>query len=201
MAKLIVFNHVSLDGYFVDAHGDMSWAHKDDPEWHAFVENNASGDGTLLFGRVTYELMVSFWPTPAALEAMPEVATRMNALPKVVVSRTLERVTWQNTRLITGNLVTEVGNLKEQAAHDITILGSGSIVAQLAQAGLIDAYQITVNPLVLGKGRTLFEGMATALSLTLTETRTFQNGNVWLHYVPVTLPNQVMAENNHDERP
>jgi dihydrofolate reductase len=184
MANLIVFNHVSLDGYFVDAHGDMSWAHTDDPEWHAFVAANATSEGPLLFGRVTYELMVGFWPTPAALQAMPDVAKQMNALPKVVVSRTLEQVTWQNTRLITGNLVTEVGKLKEQAEHDITILGSGSIVAQLAQAGLIDAYQITVNPLVLGRGRTLFEGMNTALSLTLTETRTFQNGNVWLHYVP-----------------
>jgi dihydrofolate reductase len=184
MAKLIVFDHISLDGYFVDGNGDMSWAHTDDPEWHAFVAANASSEGSLLFGRVTYELMVRFWPTPAALEAMPDVANRMNALPKVVASRTLEQVIWQNTRLIKGDLVNEVGKIKGEAEHDITILGSGSIVAQLAQAGLIDAYQIVVNPLVLGKGRTLFEGMNTALSLTLTETRTFQNGNVWLHYVP-----------------
>src|SRR5258707_1090679 len=78
--KLIVFNHVSLDGYFVDAKGDMSWAHRNekDPEWEAFVEGNAIGGGTLLFGRVTYELMASFWPTPPALQMFPTVAKRMN---------------------------------------------------------------------------------------------------------------------------
>jgi len=83
--KLIVFNHVSLDGYFVDANGDMSWAHKQDAEWNAFVEENASGGGTLVFGRITYDLMASFWPTPMAMQMMPVVAERMNNLPKVVL--------------------------------------------------------------------------------------------------------------------
>ncbi len=68
MRKLLVFNNVTLDGYFVDKNGDMSWAHKDDPEWNAFVAENASGGGELIFGRVTYDLMVSFWPTPFAIE-------------------------------------------------------------------------------------------------------------------------------------
>jgi len=67
MRKLIVFNSVTLDGYFTDANGDMSWAHKNDPEWNAFTAENAKGGGTLLFGRITYDLMVSFWPTPAAI--------------------------------------------------------------------------------------------------------------------------------------
>jgi len=86
MRKLIVFNQVSLDGYFTDANGDMSWAHRDssDREWKSFVDANASSGGQLLFGRITYEMMKSYWPTPAALRNDPVVAERMNDLPKVV---------------------------------------------------------------------------------------------------------------------
>jgi dihydrofolate reductase len=100
MRKLVVFDTVSLDGYFVDASGDMSWAHKDDPEWNGFVADNASAGGTLLFGRVTYELMASFWPTPQAMAMAPIVAKRMNSLPKIVFSRTLESATWSNTKIV-----------------------------------------------------------------------------------------------------
>ena len=99
MRRLIAFEQVSLDGYFVDANGDMSWAHKQDPEWNEFAAGNAKGDGSLVFGRVTYDMMASFWPSPAALERMPAVAEGMNNLPKVVFSRTLDKVSWKNTRL------------------------------------------------------------------------------------------------------
>jgi dihydrofolate reductase len=80
MRRLIVFNQVSLDGYFTDANSDMSWAHRDsqDPEWQSFVESNATGGGELLFGRITYEMMASDWPTPLADENNPVVAERMN---------------------------------------------------------------------------------------------------------------------------
>jgi dihydrofolate reductase len=90
MPRLIVSNSVSLDGYFTDKNGDMSWAHKNDPEFNAFSSENAKGGGTLLFGRITYEMMASFWPSPAAKEQMPAVAVGMNNLPKVVFSRTLD---------------------------------------------------------------------------------------------------------------
>ncbi|MFL5606068.1 MAG: dihydrofolate reductase family protein, partial [Gemmatimonadaceae bacterium] len=86
MRRLTVFNNVSLDGYFTDAKGDMSWAHNNDPEWNAFAAENASGGGALLLGRITYDLMASFWPTPRAMQAMPEVAKGMNRMPKVVFS-------------------------------------------------------------------------------------------------------------------
>src|SRR6266446_5336819 len=138
MRRLIAFEQVSLDGYFVDANGDMSWAHKQDPEWNAFVAGNASGDGALLFGRVTYEMMASFWPTPAALERAPGVAEGMNELPKVVFSRTLDKATWKNTTLVKGELAAEVRRMKKESGPDMAILGSGRIVSQLAQAGLID---------------------------------------------------------------
>jgi dihydrofolate reductase len=181
MRKLSVFNHVSLDGYFVDKNGQMSWAkNHQDAEWNAFVSENASGGGVLVFGRVTYEMMASFWPTPAAMEAMPDVAERMNNLPKVVFSRTLDKATWNNTRLIKGDLVGEMRKLKEESGDDMVIMGSGTIISQLTPERLIDSYQVVVNPLVLGEGRTMFEDVKEIVNLKLKTTRAFGNGNVVL---------------------
>ena len=105
MAKVIVFNSVSIDGYFTGPDGDLSWAHRaDDPEWNEFIGGNAKGDARLLFGRVTYEMMASYWPTPMAAQNDPVVAEGMNKLPKIVFSRTLSKVTWNNTKLLKGDL-------------------------------------------------------------------------------------------------
>ncbi|HLA54420.1 MAG TPA: dihydrofolate reductase family protein [Flavitalea sp.] len=180
--KISVFNQISLDGYFTDASNDMSWAHKSDPETNAFAAKNASGEGPLLFGRVTYEMMAAFWPTPMAAQQMPEVAKGMNERPKLVVSRTLQDVSWNNSTLLKGDLLEEVRKLKAEPGEDITILGSGSIVAQLAGAGVIDDYHVVVNPIALGAGRTMFDGIPNRLNLRLTGTRTFGNGNVLLSY-------------------
>jgi len=181
MAKVMVFNSVSLDGYFTDANGDMNWAKKDDPEWSEFAAGNASGEGTLLFGRVTYEMMASFWPTAQAKKIYPAVAKGMEKHAKVVFSRTLDKASWNNTRLVKGDLAAEVRKMKK-AGNDMVILGSGTIVAQLTQEGLIDEYQIVVTPVVLGKGRTMFEGVKTKPALKLTKSRAFKNGNVLLTY-------------------
>ena len=188
MRKLAVFNHVTLDGYFVDAHGDMRWAYRSqaDPEWEAFVAENAKGGGELVFGRITYELMAGWWPTPAAMAGFPAVAERMNALPKIVFSRSLDRATWSNTKLVKGDLASEVRKLKQEPGENMVILGSGSIVSQLAQEGLIDEYQIVLNPVVLGAGRTMFEGGRQKRGFTLTRTRAFANGNVLLCYEPAS---------------
>jgi dihydrofolate reductase len=185
MPKLVVYNAVSLDGYFTDANGDMSWAHKKDPEWQAFVSENASGGGQLLFGRITYDLMASFWPTPLAAQSNPIVVERMNSLRKFVFSTTLDKVSWNNTTLLKGDLTAEVRKLKQAPGPDMVIMGSGSVVAQLADAGLIDEYQIVLNPLVVGNGRTLFEGVKNKLPLKLTRSRAFDNGNVVLFYQPM----------------
>lgn len=184
MRKLIVFNQVSAEGYFTDARGDVSWAHKTDPEWQGFVEENAVGGGALLFGRITYELMAGYWPTQAARENDPVVAERMNGLPKVVFSRTLDDAPWNNTRLVKGDLAAEVRKMKEGPGGDLVILGSGSIVSQLTAARLIDEYQLVVNPLVLGRGRTMFEGVEGRVPLRRAEARAFGNGNVLLRYEP-----------------
>lgn len=187
MRRLIAFNSITLDGYFTGPNGDLSWAHKErnDPEFQSFVEGNAKGDGVLLFGRVTYELMASYWPTPLAIQNDPVVAERMNGGAKVVFSRTMDTASWSNTTVVKGDLVSEVRRMKEEPGPGIAILGSGSIVAQLTHARLIDEYQIVLTPVVIGAGRTMFEGVTDRLSLRLTETRPFVNGSVFLRYEPV----------------
>jgi dihydrofolate reductase len=134
-------------------------------------------------------MMAGFWSSPLAAETMPVVAERMNALSKVVFSRTLREASWKNTKLIDGDLAGEVRKLKNEAGGDLTILGSGSIVAQLTQHGLIDEYMIVVVPVVLGSGRTLFEGVTRNVAMRLTGSRVFNNGNVVLTYVPSTVGN------------
>lgn len=184
MRKLSVFNSVTLDGYFTGENGDLSWAHgnANDPEWGAFVSGNASGGGMLLMGRITYDMMIRYWPTPAAMQNDPEVARGMNELPKIVFSRTLDEAAWSNTTLVKTDPAAAARELKSQSGPDMTILGSGSIVSQLADAGLIDDYQLVVVPVVIGKGRTMFEGVRGTRQLKLTETRSFRNGNVVLSY-------------------
>ena len=154
MPKLIVFNHVTLDGYFVGPNGDFSWAHtgNDDPEYSAWVAENASGGGQLLFGRITYQMMASYWPTALADQHNPVVAEAMNSTRKVVFSRTLDQALWNNTKLVKGDLVSEVRKMKEEAGPGIAILGSGSIVSQLAPEHLIDEYQMVLDPVALGTG-------------------------------------------------
>jgi dihydrofolate reductase len=186
MPRLIVFNNVTVDGYFAGINSDMRWAHRDtqDAEYHAFVAGNASSGGQLLFGRVTYEMMASYWPTPMALKNDPEVAQGINRLSKVVFSRTLNSATWSNTRLVKSDMLAEVRKMKKEPGKDMAILGSGSLVAQLGQAGLIDEFQVMVNPIVLGKGRSMFDGLENRLNLKLAQTRAFKNGNVLLSYEP-----------------
>jgi dihydrofolate reductase len=182
MRKVMVYNNVSLDGYFVDAKGDMSWAHKRDPEWSAFVAENAQGGSVLMFGRVTYDLMAGFWPTEAALKSLPAVAERMNSLPKVVFSRTMDKASWKNTKLITGDLAAEVRKMKEQPGDPMVLMESGSIISQLTEERLIDEYQIVMTPIVLGNGRTMFDGIKDKFALKLTKSRAFHNGSVVLWY-------------------
>jgi dihydrofolate reductase len=184
MRKVMVYNQITLDGYFTDPKGDMSWAHENtnDAEWQEYVSGNAGGGGTLLFGRITYQMMESFWPTPQAAQQMPEVAAGMNRHKKVVFSKTLDKVTWQNTTLIKTDPVEAVRKMKQESGEDMVIMGSGTIISQLASAGLIDSYQFVLCPLALGKGRTMFDGVPKRVNMKHTSTRTFKNGRVVLGY-------------------
>ncbi len=183
MRKLFAFNLVSLDGYFEGLKRDISW-HNVDAEFNEYAVEMLNSVDTLLFGRVTYELMASYWPTPDVMKNDPIVAERMNSLPKIVFSRTLDKVEWQNTRLVKDNIEDEIKNMKKQPGKDIALLGSGSIMSEFAQHGLIDEYRIMVNPVVLGSGNPLFKGIKDRLHLKLLKTRTFRNGNVLLYYEP-----------------
>jgi len=180
MRMLRVFESISLDGYFAGPDGDIGWAHagREDQEFAGWVGGNASSGGELLFGRKTYQMMEAFWPTPLAAEQMPDVARGMNAATKYLASRTL-RPTWQNTRLLEGDLAAAVRSLKASQGPTIAVLGSGSVVAQLDQAGLVDEYQLVIIPVVLGAGRALFPGPR---RLRLVEERAFRCGNVAVTY-------------------
>jgi len=186
MPKVSAFINISLDGFFASPDGSMGWAHKDpaDAEWNEFVAANAGSGGKLLFGRVTYEMMSSFWPSPMAHQMMPEVAANMNSLSKAVFSNTLDEASWNNTRIMPGDLESSIRQLKQEAGPDMCILGSGSVIRQLTASRLLDELQVVVNPIVLGTGKSLFNGIPATVQLKLTHSRTFGNGSVYLRYEP-----------------
>ena len=111
---LSVFNSVSIDGYFTDETSDMSWAHDQDPEWNKFIGSNASGEAEFVFGRKTYEMMARFWPTKEAAQTMPDVARAMNRTRKTVFSRTLASAGWENSRVASADLATEIRRMKSE---------------------------------------------------------------------------------------
>ena len=183
MRKLFAFNMVTLDGFFEGPNQDISWHHVDD-EFNQFAIEQTSTVDTILFGRVTYELMASYWPTPAATTDDPIVADLMNRLPKIVFSRTLQKAAWNNTRLIKDNIAEEISKLKQQPGKDLALFGSANLLSTLIQMDLMDEHRIMVNPVVLGSGTPLFQGIKDKLKLKLLKTRTFRSGNVLLYYQP-----------------
>jgi dihydrofolate reductase len=185
MPKLFAFNMVTLDGFFEGSDQDLSW-HNVDDEFNEFAVEQLDTIGLVLFGRITYQGMASFWPTPFALESDPVVAARMNAVPKVVVSHTLDKAEWNNTRLIKDNVAVEIAALKQQSGKDLAIFGSANLTDSLMQIGLVDELRIMVNPVILGQGTSLFKGTNERVNLKLLKTRMFRNGNVLLYYHIVT---------------
>ncbi len=183
MRKLMVSQMQTLDGFFAGPNGEIDW-HVVDNEFNDFAIDQLDHIDTLIFGRITYQLMADYWPTPAAVGDDPEVAKRMNSLTKLVFSRTLSLVPWSNSHLVKEDLLEAVARLKEEPGKDIVIFGSGTIVAQLAQAGLIDEYRIIINPVILGSDRTMFEGIHDRLPLKLIKARPMHSGNVILYYEP-----------------
>ena len=155
------------------------------PEFNAFVASNAQGGGTLVFGRITYQLMASYWPTPQAMKSDPIVAERHEQPAQDrLFPDAFDSASWNNTKLVKTDPAAEIRKLKSYSADGMVILGSGSIVSQLAQAGLIDEFQIVVNPVILGEGRTLFDGLEHSLGLKMTRNRIFASGNAFLCYEP-----------------
>lgn len=181
MRKLIFSMNVSLDGY-----ADHTVAIADD-ELHEFANDLMDTVDILLFGRVTYELMESYWPNarndPRATPSMIAFADRINAKPKIVFSRTLQAAGWAHTRLVKSHIVEEVVKLKQQPGKDLSI-GGISLCQEFMRLGLVDGYWLLVQPVIIGKGRRLFEGLGKRVDLELVDTKTFKSGVVVLHYRP-----------------
>lgn len=184
MRKLSVFNFITLNGYYKGPNEDTSW-HKHGAEENEYAAEGAGSGSILLFGRVTYEMMAGFWPTPEAQKMFPQVAAGMNNADKIVFSSTLKKAAWKNTRLVSSNITDEIKKMKQTSGKDMTLLGSGSILTQFAEEGLIDEYQFMVDPVALGDGTPIFRNIKHNIDLKLTTTRTFKSGVVLLCYEPV----------------
>lgn len=181
MRNLILFNMVTLDGFFEGPGSDISW-HSVDEEFNILSEEQIHSVDAILFGRVTYEMMASYWPSPEAISSDPIIANLMNTWPKIVFSHTLKQAAWNNTRLVNGEAVDELIKLKQQPGKDLIIFGSANLAASLTRAGLIDEYRLMVNPVILGAGVPLFQNVDNPINLKLSQSRVFQNGNVSLYY-------------------
>ena len=184
MRKMFSFMMTSADGYHAGPGEALDW-HNVDQEFSQFALAQLREAGTLVFGRVTYEGMAAFWPTPAGEQSDPDVAKAMNTTPKIVISRTLAQATWAGTRVISTHPEEELAKLKRQPGKDIVIPGSSTLTASLLPTGLLDELRIMVNPVILGQGRSLFAG-ADRTSLKLLKTQQFTSGNVLLYYQPIT---------------
>ena len=181
MRKIFLLMNVSLDGYFEGPGHDISWASND---FEAFSQEGSEEVDTFLFGHRTYDMMKSFWPTPQAAEIAPDVARVMNEKQKVVASHQPFDPGWNNVKVIGADAVGEVKQLKEQPGKTIAMFGSNTLCVSLMQAGLVDEFQIIVNPVALGGGTSLFKGLPEKAKLTLTDTRRFKSGTVMLTYKP-----------------
>lgn len=191
MRKIIVFNRLSMDGFFSGPHGEshewMVQDHSLENESHQMMQPD-----TVLMGRVTYQLFESHWPKvaedPQAPEEARKIGGELNEMKKIVFSKTLKDVTWKNTRLVKRDLAEEVRKLKQGDGRDIVIFGSGTIVRQLTDEGLIDEYLLAITPTILGNGRSCFKDVE-KLDLKLLKTMNFDSGNVLLHYKAVQREN------------
>lgn len=187
MRKAFLFMMVSLDGFFEGVDHDLSW-HNIDGEFGEFVIEQTREVGVMLFGRRTYQMMESFWPTEYAREVDPIVAELMNTTPKVVFSKTLEKVVeglhWKNVRLVRDSVVEEIKKLKGKPGKDLAVFGSNNLSVGLLEMGLLDEIRVMVNPVVIGDGTPLFKGIKDRFKLKLFKTKTFHNGNVLLCYQP-----------------
>ena len=195
MRQILMFNHVTADGYFAGPDGNLNWIVPDQGIDEAAVER-IPGMDTILLGRRTYELFEAYWPH--ALEdsstaadphdssrrspTLREMAVWINEANKLVFSRTLKKVTWKNTRILAGIDPRAIQTLKREQGRDMIVFGSGSVVSELTKHGLIDEYQFVVNPVLLGQGKRLMEGLPKNSKLKLRESKQYPSGNVVLRY-------------------
>jgi dihydrofolate reductase len=182
--KILFFMLVSVNGYYERGKWGLDW-HNVDEEFSAFALEQLESVDTLVLGRATYEGFAAYWPTAEAIADAPAIAEKMNGLPKVVFSNSLDRAEWSNTRVVSGEpgaMAEEIERLRREPGKDTIVFGSSDLAASLSEHGLIDEYRIMVNPIALADGKPLFEGMKADLPLKLLRARTFESGNVLLYY-------------------
>lgn len=183
MRKLSSFTFITLNGFYKGMNEDINW-HKHGTEEAAFSAENLKTGNALLFGRVTYEMMAAFWPSPVAAENFPVVAEGMNKAEKYVFSKNLQQAKWNNTRIIHKNIIEKVKALKQSDGSNLTLLGSGKILTQFAEANIVDEYLLMIDPVAIGQGVTLFDKIIKFPDLTLKATRVFKSGTILLTYEP-----------------
>ncbi len=186
MQTLYLFMMVSLDGFFEGPNHDLSWHHVDD-EFNAFAIKQLGETSMILFGRRTYDMMASFWPNYEPEDEENRIVRQyMDTIPKMVFSKTLDAVhetnDWKNVTLRHEVDAEEIKRLTSESGKPIAVFGSSNLCVTLLKFGLLDELRIMVNPVVIGKGTRLFEGLDAKLDLTLLSTRTFGNGNELLTY-------------------
>jgi len=183
MRRVISDLMMSLDGCFEGPKGEIDWFvwDKDMEKYSLDVLQTVDA---ILLGRVAYQLFASYWPTPAAAAENPAIASLMNRLPKIAFSRTLDKVEWNNSRLVRDNIPEEMAGLKNQPGKDLVMFGGAGIFSAFARLGLIDEYRFRINPLVLGNGRPLFKDMKNRLDLKFLKSETSGSGVVTLFYQP-----------------
>jgi len=181
MRTLSAFNFITLNGFLSSIDDDISW-HKHGEEENQYASESLKSGNILLFGRRTYEMMAGYWPTPMAMQNDPTVAGGMNNAEKIVFSKTLKTASWKNTKILAEGIAEKVSKLKQTTGNNLTLLGSGSIVSHFAEHGLIDEFQIMIDPVAIGEGIPIFKGIKHPLDLKLTNMRTFKSGVVLLSY-------------------
>ena len=183
MRTLASFIIISLDGFHEGPNGEFNWAIVDE-EFREFAIRQLDDAETLGFGRATYEHMAAYWPTEQAQTGDPEISSRMNNMPKLVFSTTLENATWSESTVVGGETIEHVAEIKAAGGGEILVIGSAHLTTSLASAGLLDELRIMISPIVLGQGHSLFETLNERVSLTLLRVRQFNSGNVLLTYRP-----------------
>ncbi|WP_341835671.1 dihydrofolate reductase family protein [Chitinophaga pollutisoli] len=185
MRKLVLFAHMSLDGFAGDKNGGLGFLTYDQ-ELQQYAEELVKTVGASVYGKNTYHLMAGYWPTvlndPKAGGHSLAHAKWVHEIPKVVFSTTLPSADWHNTTLIKGNIVDEVNKLKHQPGKDLVIFGSPGLAKSLMGLGLIDAYKLTLHPVILGEGISLFDSQTQLNNLKLLSSKTLASGVVTLHY-------------------
>jgi dihydrofolate reductase len=186
MRKVISFMHISLDGFVAGPNGELNWA-KVDEELFDYVGKRISEGDTALYGRVTYQMMESYWPTagdkPTATKHDIEHSKWYKNAQKVVLSNTIKEKGLTNTKIISDNLSDRIYEIKQQAGNDILLFGSPAATHSLIQLNLIDGYWLFVNPIILGRGIPLFTDIKDKVKLNLLSTRQFTSGVTELNYI------------------